>query len=236
MPFPPPLHPFPSRFLGVMPAYSESDGILSTKLLTFFPRNDKGLASHNALIVLFNHRTGEPTAVSVISFALKKTQTFYNCQWNNTSLASAVLHFLRSGKSILWEIQIAFIGESQLRQSRATQLTVHAGSFSVSIIYRTLIWTTGSLTCAQMFMHVTAHLVYAQHKRVSTESCLWEKNPLQHWGIEPASAACRSDALPTELHPHPFSRDVNACAIELEIIIIMDSFYTAVYKIRFPTL
>ena len=29
----------------------------------------------------------------------------------------------------------------------------------------------------------------------------WEKNPLLHRGIEPASAACRSDALPTELHP-----------------------------------
>ena len=28
------------------------------------------------------------------------------------------------------------------------------------------------------------------------------KNPLQQRGIEPASAACRSDALPTELHPH----------------------------------
>ena len=33
------------------------------------------------------------------------------------------------------------------------------------------------------------------------------KNPLPHRGIEPASAACRSDALPTELHPQivPFS-------------------------------
>ena len=28
-----------------------------------------------------------------------------------------------------------------------------------------------------------------------------KKNPLLHRGIEPASAACRSDALPTELHP-----------------------------------
>ena len=37
---------------------------------------------------------------------------------------------------------------SQMRQSRATQPTVHAGCFSVSIIHRTLTWTTGSLTCA----------------------------------------------------------------------------------------
>ena len=31
----------------------------------------------------------------------------------------------------------------------------------------------------------------------------WEKNPLLQCGIEPASAACRSDALPTWLHPFP---------------------------------
>ena len=35
------------------------------------------------------------------------------------------------------EIRVAFLGESQLQLSRATQPTVHAGSFSVSIIYRT---------------------------------------------------------------------------------------------------
>ena len=39
--------------------------------------------------------------------------------------------------------------------------------------------------------------------RVSTESWLWKKNPLPHRVIEPVPAACRSDALPTELHPHP---------------------------------
>ena len=37
-----------------------------------------------------------------------------------------------------------FPGESQLRQSRPTQPTVHAGYVSVSIIHRTLIWTTGA--------------------------------------------------------------------------------------------
>ena len=41
-------------------------------------------------------------------------------------------------------------GESQLRQSRATQPTVHAGCFCVYIIHRILTWTTGSLTCGQM--------------------------------------------------------------------------------------
>ena len=49
-----------------------------------------------------------------------------------------------------WEIWVAFSGESQLRQSRGAEPTVHAGYFSVSIIHRTLTWTTGFLTCAQM--------------------------------------------------------------------------------------
>ena len=93
---------------------------------------------------------------------------------------------------------VAFPRESQLQQSRATQPTVHAGCFSFSTIQRTLTWTTGSLTCA------TCNCTRGckdTHKRVCTESWLWEKNPLLHQGIEPASAACQSDALPTELHP-----------------------------------
>ena len=49
-----------------------------------------------------------------------------------------------------WEIRVAFLGESQLRQSRATRLTVHAECFSVSIIHRTLTWTTGSSACARV--------------------------------------------------------------------------------------
>ena len=39
-------------------------------------------------------------------------------------------------------------------------------------------------------------------KRVCPEGWPWEKNPLPHRRIEPASATCRSDSLPTELHPH----------------------------------
>ena len=39
---------------------------------------------------------------------------------------------------LLQEIRVAFLGESQLRQSRATQPTGHAGCFTVSIIHRTL--------------------------------------------------------------------------------------------------
>ena len=101
------------------------------------------------------------------------------------------------------ESRIAFLGESQLRQSRDTQPTVHAGCFSVSIIRPTRTWTTGSLTCAEMLMHAIAHGGVRVHVRVCTESSPWETNPLPHRGIEPASAACRSDILSTELHPHP---------------------------------
>ena len=38
----------------------------------------------------------------------------------------------------------------------------------------------------------------------------WEKNPLPHWGMEPVSAVCWSDALPPELHPHPHASLDNA--------------------------
>ena len=52
-----------------------------------------------------------------------------------------------------WEIRVAFPKESQLQQSRATQsqinYKVHAGSFCVSVIHRTLTRTTGSLTCVR---------------------------------------------------------------------------------------
>ena len=47
--------------------------------------------------------------------------------------------------------------------------------------------------------------VYGHPKRVCTESWLWDKNPLLHRGLEPASAACWSNALPTVLHPRPYN-------------------------------
>ena len=69
--------------------------------------------------------------------------TFYNCIVQMGLLPS--------------EIRVAFPGESQLRQSRATQPPVHAGCSSVSIIHRTRTWTMRSLTCAQMLLNVIAH-------------------------------------------------------------------------------
>ena len=43
--------------------------------------------------------------------------------------------------------------------------------------------------------------LFGHCKTVCTESWLWEKNPLLHRGIEPASAACQFNTLPSELHP-----------------------------------
>ncbi len=49
-------------FLGVMPGYLE--GVLETKLVSVFPGNhNKGLPSHQALIALFDDKTGTPVAL-----------------------------------------------------------------------------------------------------------------------------------------------------------------------------
>ena len=66
-----------------------------------------------------------------------------------------------------WENRFVFHGERQLRQSRATQPTAHAGCFSVSITHQTRTWNTGSLTSAQMLMHAIAHGFVRTHVRES---------------------------------------------------------------------
>ena len=61
-----------------------------------------------------------------------------------------------------------------------------------------------TLTCSQMLINPCS--CSRESTDTVRESALkgnWEKNPLPHHEIEPASATCRSDALPTELHPHP---------------------------------
>ena len=82
---------------------------------------------------------------------------------------------------------------------------VRAGYVRVAIIHRTLTWTTGSLTCAQMLMHAIAHGVYGHRKRVCTESWLWEENPSSHRGIEPSSVAWRADTLTNWTTSHPLN-------------------------------
>ena len=81
-------------------------------------------------------------------------------QMTSQPLLFLFYNFIVPMEFLPWEIQVAFPGESQLQQSRATQSTVHAGCLSVSIIHRTLTWTTGSLTCAQMLMSAIAQGVH----------------------------------------------------------------------------
>ena len=81
--------------------------------------------------------------------------------------------------------------------------TLAVKGLMMMIIHRTLTWTTGSLTCAQMLMHATAQGGCTDTVReFALKAVPGRKNPLPHRGIEPASAACRCDTLPTELHPH----------------------------------
>ena len=80
-------------------------------------------------------------------------------------------------KFLPWEIRVAFPGERQLRQSRATQPTVHAGCLSVFMIQRTLTWTTGSLTCAQMSIQAIAHGMYGHTWESALKADSWRKIP-----------------------------------------------------------
>ena len=109
---------------------------------------------------------------------------------------------------------IALMGNSgcfPCGNSHTTHPTAHAGCFSVSIIHWTLTWRT-SLTSAHILMHAIVHRHIQTDVRESecTESGLWKKNPLPQQGLKPASVVCQSNALPSELHPHPICSD---CAL-----------------------
>ena len=71
--------------------------------------------------------------------------------------------------------------------------------------------------------------VYRHHERVCTESWPWEKSPLPHWGINPAAVMCLSDALPTELHPHPYICQSQAPPCQLLVIVLATPACVAVF-------
>ena len=77
-----------------------------------------------------------------------------------------------------WEIRAAFPGESQLRQSGAIRPTMHAGCFSISVVLRTLTWSTRSLTCAQISKRkrVTAGEVDKLGKELGNCTHQWTTN------------------------------------------------------------
>ena len=104
------------------------------------------------------------------------------------------------------DILVAFPGESQLRQSRATLPTVHAGCFSVSIIHRTLTWTTRYLTCSQMLTHAIAHGGVRTHIRESALKVDSERKiPCRTWEwtcVSGVAVRCSNQAsyIPTHVH------------------------------------
>ena len=116
------------------------------------------------------------------------------------------------------EKRVTFPRESQLRQSRAIEVTVNAAFFLLFFFF----WSVFCLFVFVSIVHKNSDIdyrifnvlsdvnacdfrqgMYGHLERVCTDSCLWKKNPSPHRGIESASAACRSDALPTELPPYP---------------------------------
>ena len=64
------------------------------------------------------------------------------------------------------KFRLLFQGKA-ICDSHTTQPMVYAGCFSVSIIHQTLTWTTESLACAPMFMHVIVHRGARTHLRES---------------------------------------------------------------------
>ena len=100
-----------------------------------------------------------------------------------------------------WKIRVAFPGESQSAATESRYPKYGACFllffffcffvfFSVSIIHRTLTRTTGSLTCAQIFMHAIAHGTYGHRKRISTKKLTLGENSL----AAPENRTCVSGA------------------------------------------
>ena len=109
-----------------------------------------------------------------------------------------------------WEIQVAFPGESQLQRPNLRIMLgvlVYNNPPNSDMDYR--IFNVGrdinACNCTWGCKDTC--------KRICTESWLWEKNPLPHQGMKPASAACRPNALPTELHHS--SHSINSDAKEV---------------------
>ncbi|XP_076461380.1 ketimine reductase mu-crystallin-like [Babylonia areolata] len=55
--------PSAGGMFATMPACSESDEVLSTKLVSFFPHNAPPRPTHHAIVALFNCTTGVPEAI-----------------------------------------------------------------------------------------------------------------------------------------------------------------------------
>ena len=91
--------------------------------------------------------------------------------------------------SLLWNLcHLTWVRLQQLQEQRYPVLQVYAGSFHVSVIHRTLTWTTGSLT------GVRAHS-YAMH--IHTGVGHTDSKPVQHFwlGKTPTNFSCAPDGI-----------------------------------------
>ena len=89
---------------------------------------------------LFVHQSTEYSCIYLVTFIYVSSDPFANYPAVHLSAHLVVesltffLNFIVPMEFLPWEIRVAFPGESQLRQIRATQPKVYAGCFSVSII------------------------------------------------------------------------------------------------------
>ena len=121
------------------------------------------------------------------------------------------VHFVVPMGIFPWEIQLAFPPKSQLQQSRYPTLinyNEHAGSFHVSVIHRTLTWTTQDLLRAHVIILVRAYTHGALGTPTASQHNIFDSE-------KPKKILCcrrdlnlgpldlKSDALPIEPPRHP---------------------------------
>ena len=111
-----------------------------------------------------------------------------------------------------WVIMVAFPKERQLQQSRATQpylSKVHIGLFRVSIIHRTMTWTTGSLTCVRDYSYACVYTRGLIGTSTASRHNIIDSKKLTHFACAPDWIRTirpldhESDALPIEPPRHP---------------------------------
>ena len=96
------------------------------------------------------------------------------------------------------------LGKASCDRVTLPNLRCMLGVVSVSIIHRTLTWTTGSLTCAQMLMHAIAHGDVRTHVRESALKVDSGRKIPRLTGESNMRQRRDGPMLwPTELHLHP---------------------------------
>ena len=78
----------------------------------------------------------------------------------------------------------------------------------------------GFSTCTQIFMHLIARRSWTNTVRNSAMKAGWEKNPLLHQGVKPASTVCWTQHWITELHPHSHVLYITVFAFILVVCVL----------------